>query len=102
MSHSGETIASGVAIYLFLSVDVRQSEQEASAASEIPERWACVKIAWGDAVTVNYVTASCSCGLMDKAPPSGGGDCGFESRLGYMNRFVAVRSMWAVKKEGNK
>ena len=25
-----------------------------------------------------------SCGLMDKAPPSGGGDCGFESHQGYV------------------
>ena len=26
----------------------------------------------------------CPCGLMDKALPSGGRDCGFESRLGLI------------------
>ena len=36
-----------------------------------------------------------SCGLMDKAPPSGGGDCGFESHQGYV--FLVIFSDMSCK-----
>ena len=39
---------------------------------------------------VKYVLSNCPCGLMDKALPSGGRDCGFESRLGL---FAAVNKV---------
>ena len=41
-----------------------------------------------------YVDDQSSCGLMDKAPPSYGGDCGLESRLGYVltSQLAAIRS----------
>ena len=41
-----------------------------------------------------------SCGLMDKALPSGGRDCGFESRLGL--RFLDNARAGMAKWQGNR
>lgn len=35
----------------------------------------------------------CSCGLMDKALPSGGRDCGFESRLGLWTPIAGLAQL---------
>ena len=51
----------------------RHARAEASPASTL-----CV-----DDTRPQLLIAKCSCGLMDKAPPSYGGDCGFESHLEY-------------------
>ena len=44
-----------------------------------------------------------SCGLMDKAPPSSGGDCGFESRLEYFSKsmllWVQLLRNWILKEK---
>ena len=45
------------------------------------------------------VIARCPCGQMDKAPPSGGGDCAFESRQGCSGAGLEVMTS-ALHAEG--
>ena len=50
---------------------------------------------------------ACPCGLMDKALPSGGRDCGFESRLGLVlhsdktNRTFITRRLYSIRQARN-